>query len=43
VSEPLQMCKALCAVGGHGNTTERIANRSRNQLVILLTFERPPY
>ena len=34
--------EALYAMGGHGDATERMASRSRDQLVILLTLERSP-
>jgi len=42
VSGPLEWCEALCAMGGHGDATERMASRSRDHLVILLTLGRPP-
>jgi len=34
--------EALYAMGGHGDATERMASRSRDQLAILLTLERSP-
>jgi len=42
VSGPLEGCEALCALGRHGDASERMASRLCDQLVIHLTLERPP-
>jgi len=42
VSEPLERCEALYAMGGHGDATERMASRSCDQQAIVLTLDQPP-